>query len=151
MTKNMIKSVAGPFDVFDEIFTQALRPSLFSTPQWSGGSAGWEPQVDVQETDDVIVIRAALPGVKKDEIELEIKDGRLILTGKMKQEVSDEGEGWVRREISSGSFYRAFSLPSGMQTNKVEAKQEDGVLEIRIPKAEEARPRTIKISTEDPA
>ena len=147
MQNNLIKRIDSPFDIFEEFFGSALRPSMFSTPQWSGGCAAYAPQVDVQETDDAIVISAALPGVKKENIEIEVKDGRLILTGSAsgEAEAEDNKSGWVRREIVAGRFYRAFQLPSGMQSDKIEAKHNDGVLEIRIPKAESAKARSIEI------
>lgn len=147
MQNNLVRRMESPFDIFEEFFGSALRPSLFNTPQWSGGCAAYAPQVDVNETDDAIVISAALPGVKKENIEIEVKDGRLILMGSANgdHEAEDKKEGWVRREIVTGRFYRAFQLPSGMQSDKIEAKHKDGVLEIRIPKAEAAKARSIEI------
>jgi len=145
MQKNLIQKCESPFDVFDQLFGGSLRPSLFTTPDYSGGNAGWTPQVDVRETEEAFVIHAALPGVKKEVIGLQVKDGRLILSGEAKRDVQEEKDGWVRREISAGTFYRAFQLPTGLRSDKIEAKFEDGVLEVRVPKAEEAKPHSIDI------
>ena len=72
-------------------------------------------------------------------------DGRLILSGVTKRELKKEGEGWVRRELSCGQFYRAFELPSEVTSEGVAAKFADGILEVRIPKVESAKPRQIEI------
>ena len=107
-------------------------------------SFDWTPAVDIRETDAEIVVYAALPGLDRGDISLEVKDNALAISGKMKPLGSDE-DVWTRRELPRGEFYRAFQLPADVQAAKVTAAMRDGVLEIRLPKAEDARPRKIAI------
>lgn len=105
---------------------------------------GWAPAVDIRETDAELIVYAAMPGLDKKDVGLELKDNTLVLSGRMKPLGSDE-DSWIRRELPRGEFYRAFSLPADVQADKVKASMKNGVLEIRLPKAEEARPRKVEI------
>lgn len=105
---------------------------------------GWTPAVDIRETGNELVISAALSGLTKQDVNLEIKDQTLVISGAMKAE-SSEQDSWVRRELPRGEFYRAFSLPADVQAGKAKASMSNGMLEIRLPKAEEAKPRRISI------
>jgi HSP20 family protein len=104
----------------------------------------WAPPVDIRETDNELVVYASLPGLNKEDVTLEVRDNVLTLSGKMKAFGSQE-ESWIRREMPRGEFYRAFHLPADVQVGKVKASMRSGVLEIRLPKAEEARPHKIAI------
>ncbi len=106
---------------------------------------GWAPAVDIRETDNDLIVYAALPGLSKDDVTLEVKDDTLALSGRLKTLGSDE-DTWVRRELPRGDFYRAFQLPAGVDVAKVKAAMREGVLEIRLPKAEKARPQKIAIA-----
>lgn len=119
-------------------------PAFGLRRQSQGAGMGWAPAVDIRETDTELVVYAALPGLSKEDVTLEVKDHALVLSGRMKPLGSDE-DSWVRRELPRGEFYRAFDLPSDVQAGKVTATMRDGVLEIRLPKLEEARPRKIAI------
>ena len=128
--------------LFDELLSgKPLFASRFSTDELDR----WSPAVDVFENADEIVVRAALPGVKKEDVELEVKDGLLMLSGKRESTDTAEKDGWMRREIASGSFYRAFKLTGEVQADKAKAQYKDGILEIRLPKAEQAKPRKVRI------
>lgn len=117
----------------------------FGSRHLSGGAGlGWVPAVDIRETDAELVVYAALPGLSKEDVALEVKDNTLVISGRMKGRGSEE-ESWVRRELPRGEFYRAFGLPADVLAAKVTATMRDGVLEVRLPKAEEARPRRIAI------
>lgn len=107
-------------------------------------SAGWAPAVDIRETETELIAYAALPGLNKEDVSLEVKDNTLVLSGRMKPLGSDE-DSWVRRELPRGEFFRAFHLSADVQVAKVKAAMHNGVLEIRLPKVEEARPRKIAI------
>ena len=105
----------------------------------------WIPAVDIYETKESIVLNVELPGVTKDDISLEVKDSTLTIRGEKKLEKDVKEENFHRMERTYGSFTRAFTLPSTVQQDKVKAKFRDGILEIRLPKAEEAKPKQIKV------
>jgi HSP20 family protein len=108
----------------------------------------WAPSVDVAETDDEVVVTAELPGVKQDEVDITIADDVLTLKGEKSEEKEIKKENYHRVERSYGSFQRSISLPTGVQADKAKATYKDGVLHINIPKAEEAKPKQIKIDVE---
>ena len=105
----------------------------------------WIPAVDIYETKESIVLNVELPGVTKEDIALEVKDSTLTIKGEKKLEKNVKEENFHRLERSYGSFTRAFTLPSTVQQEKVKAKFRDGILEIMLPKAEEAKPKQIKV------
>lgn len=105
----------------------------------------WAPPVDIYETTESIVFKAELPGLTKEDINVEVKDSTLTLKGEKKFEKEVKEENYHRIERSYGSFQRAFTLPNTVQQEKVKAKFKDGILEITIPKHEEARPKQIKV------
>ena len=105
----------------------------------------WVPAVDIYETKDSIVLNVELPGVTKEDIALEVKDGTLTIKGEKKLEKDVKEENYHRLERTYGSFMRAFTLPSMVQQDKVKARFKDGILEIQIPKAEEAKPKQIRV------
>ncbi|HXT01321.1 MAG TPA: Hsp20/alpha crystallin family protein [Elusimicrobiota bacterium] len=105
---------------------------------------GWAPPVDIRETGDELIVYAGLLGIKKEDCKIEVKDDVLILSGERKD--SPEGaQDWLRREMPHGEFYRAFTLPTNVKSDQVKARYSDGVLEIRLPKSEEAKSRSITI------
>lgn len=111
----------------------------------SAPASHWHPVVDIYETDSAVVLRAELPGISKKDVHLEVRDHTLVLTGERQQEEEVKGEHYYRVERSYGSFCRAFGLPSAVEADKVKASMKDGVLEITLPKAEEAKSRMISI------
>ena len=108
-----------------------------------GGS--WVPQVDVAETQDKILVRAEIPGVKQDQIQIEFENGLLTLRGERRFEKQD-GVSWHRVERTYGSFSRSFTLPRTVDPERISASYRDGVLEIEVPKKEEAKPKQIRIA-----
>jgi HSP20 family protein len=105
----------------------------------------WAPPVDIYETAESIVLEAELPGMTKDDIVVEVKDNTLTLKGEKKFEREVKEENYHRVERSYGAFQRAFTLPLTVQQDKVKAKFKDGILEITLPKMEEAKPKQIKV------
>ncbi len=105
----------------------------------------WSPAVDIYEDKDTIVVKAELPGVKKDDVTIEIKENVLVLTGERKHEQETKKENYHRIERVYGTFSRSFTLPDSVKLDQVEAQYKDGVLEIRLPKAETAKPKAIPI------
>ena len=108
----------------------------------------WAPSIDVAETEEDVVVTAELPGVKQENVDITIADDVLTLKGEKKEEKEVKKKNYHRIERSYGSFQRSISLPTGVQTDKAKAKYKDGVLQVTIPKAEEAKPKQIKINVE---
>jgi HSP20 family protein len=111
----------------------------------NGISRRWIPAMDLLETEDHLVLRGDLPGVTEDDVDIEIKDNVLTVSGERKAEHEDEGEGYHRVERAFGSFSRSLTLPHGVHAEQIEAKFDNGVLEVRIPKPAEAKPTRVQI------
>jgi HSP20 family protein len=107
---------------------------------------GWNPTVDIDETDDEIVVKAELPGLEKDQVSVEYKDGALILRGERKLERDVKEENYHRMERSYGTFLRSFSLPASIDDAKIGATMKNGILEVHLPKKEAAKPKQIKVA-----
>ncbi len=105
----------------------------------------WIPAVDIFETNEAIVLKAELPGITAQDISVEVKDNTLTLKGEKKFEKEVKEENYHRVERSCGSFQRAFTLPGTIHQEKVKAKFKDGILEITLPKVEEAKPKQVKV------
>jgi HSP20 family protein len=105
----------------------------------------WMPAVDIFENENELVLTAEIPGIDEKDVEIKIEDNTLTLKGERKFEKETKEENYHRIERSYGSFYRAFTLPNYVDTDKVQAQHENGVLKISMPKREEVRPRTVKI------
>jgi len=102
--------------------------------------------VDLSETESEVVVKAVLPGVKAEEIDVSVNDGILTVKGEKKSETEAEGESYYRREIRYGAFSRSIPLPTAVDHEKADAEFVDGVLTITLPKAEEAKPKSIKVT-----
>jgi HSP20 family protein len=109
------------------------------------GVGSWAPPVDIVEEPERLVFRAEIPGVSKDDIDIKVEHGTLILRGEKKQEREIEGETSHRVERFYGAFTRSFALPATIDADKIQARYKDGVLELVLPKAEAAKPRKITI------
>jgi HSP20 family protein len=108
----------------------------------------WLPAVDVSETETEIVVRAELPGLIQEDIELSLQDNVLTLKGEKKPEKKEQKESYHRTERSYGSFTRAVTLPANVEQSKVQAAFKDGILKITLPKIEEVKPKKIVITAE---
>jgi HSP20 family protein len=118
--------------------------AFFGAP--AGQSARrWVPAMDLAETDDALVLRADLPGLRRDDVTIEVKDGTLTISGERRAEDEEKSEGYYRVERAFGSFSRSLSLPRGIDPDGVTAEFTDGVLEVRIPKPEEQKPHRVEI------
>lgn len=111
----------------------------------SDTSAGCAPAMDVSETAEAVTVRAELPGLKREDIEVLVEDGVLILRGHRKAPDSEEGHKFHRREMAYGRFQRRFRLPREVAPDAIEAKLCEGVLELTLPRREETRPRRIEV------
>lgn len=111
-------------------------------PRTDAGELGWLPNVDILDLADAVVVRAALPGVDKSDIRVEVSGDTLTLSGRR---AAPEVGGFVRQEILPGPFYRTLTLPAAVQAGQALASHKDGILEIRLPKELGGTPRTLKI------
>lgn len=110
-------------------------------------SKTWIPALDVWETANDVVYAFDLPGLVEDEISIEVADDTLTVTGERRRETQEQGDRFFRYERRYGSFSRAVGLPAGVDDSKIVASYADGVLEIRVPKPEEAKPRKIQLGS----
>jgi HSP20 family protein len=130
-----------------------LFNTVFDAPTAGTGNGGtlrrWVPAMDLLETADHFVLRADLPGMTEDDVKIELEDSVLTVSGERKAEHEDRQEGFYRVERAFGSFSRSLTLPKGVNADAVTASFDNGVLEIRIPKPEESKPRRISIAVGD--
>lgn len=114
-------------------------------------SAAWVasemPTIDLYETDDNLVLKATLPGVKPEDVDITVTGDTLVLKGEIKAEEDVKREGYYRKERRHGSFSRAISLPLLVEIDKAEALYENGILTLTMPKAEAIKPKAIKVHT----
>jgi HSP20 family protein len=122
---------------------------MFANLQTEAFNQAWVPAVDIYETDShEVVIKAELPDVKKEDIGVTVEDNVLTLTGERKQEQSTKREQFQRIERRFGSFSRSFTLPTSVDAGQIAASYKDGVLTIRLPRREEAKPKQISVNVE---
>ena len=109
------------------------------------GAGTWAPAVDIYETASEVVLKAELPGVGRDQVHVEVKDGVLSLRGERQFEKEVREENYHRVERIHGPFHRSFTLPESVDADTVRAELKDGVLELRLGKREQAKPRQIQV------
>jgi len=119
----------------DDFFTETLERK-------------WAPAVDIEEKDGKYLLKADLPGLKKEDIHLELHDGYLTLKGERKSEHEEKKENYHRMERTYGSFQRSFRVPEGVTEKDIKAKYHDGVLELTIPAPKEEKPKAIDVKIE---
>ena len=129
---------------FDRLFSDAIARRT------NGGEdeplrASWLPAVDVHENDNQITLRAELPGMTEEDVELTVDKGRLTIQGEKRLEKEDTDGDYHRIESSYGSFYRGFPLPDTVDQQNIEARFDNGVLNVILPKTEEAQPKRIEL------
>ena len=122
-----------------------LFNAAFDAPA-AARSPRWAPAMDLLETGEQFVLRADLPGLDESDVKIELEDNVLTVSGERRSEHDGEGEGFHRVERSFGSFSRSLTLPRGVDPEAVTAAFDRGVLEVRIPKPEQRKPRRIEIS-----
>jgi HSP20 family protein len=126
------------FRFFEDAMNRVLSEPASARP--------WAPAVDILENEDELVLKADIPDVKLEEIEISLENDTLTLKGERKFEQTESGKGGYHRiERSYGTFVRCFSLPDTVDTEKVKADYKNGVLTVTLPKKEVAKPRTVKV------
>jgi len=123
---------SGMDDLFESFFQELDRPLSFF------GQRAW-PAVDVAEKDDAIMVRAEVPGMKPEDIDISVYGNTLTISGEKKHTKEDQGDGFYHVESASGSFRREIVLPTDVDEEKIEAVCENGVLSVTLPKAEKSR------------
>ncbi|NPB09101.1 MAG: Hsp20/alpha crystallin family protein [Thermodesulfobacteria bacterium] len=126
--------------LWNEFFRKETLPDIFETE--------WVPALDISETKDAVIVRADVPGIDPNEIEITISGNTLTIRGEKKQEREEKGENFYRVERSYGSFVRSIQLPAEVETDKVEATYKNGVLKIILPKKSEAKGKQIPVKVE---
>ena len=146
MGKDLVRrdpfDVFAPFVHFNRRWNEAFRGVYGDEPT----NRMIVPAMDVVETQDELVLTAELPGLPKEEVKITIEDGVLTISGEKKFEKKEEGKDYYLVERRYGTFHREVTLPSQVDASKALASFENGVLTIRVPKAEAAKPREIEIS-----
>jgi HSP20 family protein len=138
----LLGRMTSEFDrMFEESGWPAFRTRRLTEP------AAWSPNIDVFEKDNRLIARVDLPGMKKEDVKVEVADGQLTIAGERKHETEEKKENFYRCEREYGSFYREIPLPKGATLNDVKAVFENGVLEVSVPLAvhSEAKPRAVRI------
>jgi HSP20 family protein len=130
----------------DRLFEDSFVSPLSWRTVAGGTGEGITPALDVHETADDIVVTAALPGVKADDVEITMTGQNLLLRGELKADEKVERDQYIYRERRYGAFSRSVQLPVRVEGEQAQATFEDGILTLRIPKAEEVKPRQIRIS-----
>lgn len=143
----------SPFEDMDRWFNNFfprgwMRPFRMDWPAWSDVVASAEmrvPKVDVIDRDEEVIVRAEVPGVRKDDLTVSVSDNVVTIKGETKREHKKEKGDYYHCEISQGSFTRSVALPHYVDSDRAKAAFENGVLELTLPKVEKAKRRTVKI------
>jgi HSP20 family protein len=140
----------GMFDAFQEEMDLFWRSPWFAVPTTfrrpMGQATSWAPRLDVFEKDNTLVVKAELPGVKNEDVQVELEDGTLVIKGETKAESEAEEDAYYRMERTYGKYYRRLPLPFDVSPEQVQAKMDNGVLELRIPKPTLVKPEAKKIA-----
>lgn len=140
------------FDPFRDLQEAEERIAQLMETMWAGAGAvapvvGFVPAVDLEETEDAWLVEAELPGVRREDVNVEVRDSELAITGEIKER---EREGVLRRRTRrTGQFEYRVTLPGQVDPERIEARLENGVLTVRVPKPETARPRRVDVQTRE--
>lgn len=144
----LMRSVTAELDRwFDEFMAPSFRLPLFRRGQ---PGEEWYPEIDVFERDNRLITRVDLPGMKKEDVKVEVVDGQLTISGERKREAEEKGEHYYRSEREYGSFCRTVPLPEGAKFDDVKATFADGVLEVSVPLPPRPSTKVHKVEIEEP-
>ena len=153
--KKALAKAASPFGLLRQMTSELDRmfddPWTFRWPALQVDNAMWAPKVDVLEKDNRLITRVDLPGVKKEDLSVEVTDGQLTLSGERKSETENKNGNVYRAECEYGSFYRTVPLPQGVKPEDVKATFADGVLEVSVPLPVPAKANGTKIPIQSAA
>ena len=140
MTLTPMREFVSLRDAIDKLFEDSfIRPPMI----FDGSAVPFS--VDLYETPEAYVLKGALPGLKAEDISIDATAGMVTVKGEYKEEVEKKERNYIRKELKTGTFHRAFELPLSIEPAKVEAVFKDGVLEVTLPKAEIVKPKQIKV------
>jgi HSP20 family protein len=128
-------------DFFDRPFLPMMRRVF------SDNTGEWSPNIDVMEKNDKYLIKAELPGVKEEDVEISLTGDMLTISGEKTEESEEERKGYYYAESSYGAFSRSITIPSSVDPEKIEANFSNGVLEVNLPKTPETKPKKVRISS----
>lgn len=132
----------------DQIFERSLGRPMYGSKSSQGAkhsSGTWSPPLEVSQRENQVVVRAELPGIEQDSVRVEIKNDRLVIEGDRREEQRQEGQGYYRSERSYGHFYRAISLPEGVDADQASASMRNGLLEVVVPVQQSTQQRGRKL------
>lgn len=135
----------SPFGDLDDLFGRYTRGIDSQLPSLLGENAKWRPAANITENDSEYTIKADLPAVKKEDIDVNVENGVLTISGERRIEKSSDDEKEHRRETFYGSFTRSFSLPENADADAISAESKDGVLVVHVPKAKVEKPKSVSI------
>jgi HSP20 family protein len=140
-------SPLGEFMTLRQAMDRLFDDDVFRPLRWTSGAIeGPGLPLDVTTNQDELIVEAALPGIKPEDVDITVENGTLTITGKTSDERRAEEGSYLVQEIRRGTFSRSVTLPNGLEPDKATATFEHGVLTLRIPKAEQVKPRQIRIS-----
>lgn len=133
------------FDALEGVFNQDCNPDWFLKPVHQS-KPGFVPALDLEETDDAYVAWVELPGMKRDDIKIDLTNNVLTIQGERKHEMEEKKEGWHLVERTYGKFYRAVRIQGGtVDSENIRASYKDGILEVTLPKSKESKPKQIPV------
>jgi HSP20 family protein len=142
-------TVWEPFRDMDRFFSRMgpadFWPTMRGLPEVTSSKFQWAPSADISETDREYLVRAELPAVKKEDVQVTLEDGTITIHGERKLRETEKNEKFHRVESFSGEFSRVFSLPEDVDREGVRAESKDGVLTVHIPKRQVAKPAAVQI------
>jgi len=142
------------WEPFDEMMSMResmdrLFEDFFSRRPRTSGPLVWQPALEVYETDNEVVVKAELPGIDPKSVHVTVTSEGLTIKGEAKAEHEDKGRNYYRRELRYGAFQRTVALPNEVKSDETKATFKHGILEVKIPKAERVRPKTVAVAVED--
>lgn len=138
----------GMDSFFEDAFKDWLDLKTSIMPELFSGENEFSPQIDIQDHKNKCVIKAELPGVDGNDIDISVENGMLMLKGEKKSEKETNEKGWNRYECSYGSFYRSIPLPENVDEDQIDASFKNGVLKLAIPKTQTSEAKRIQVKTE---
>lgn len=141
------------WEPFDEMMSMResmnrLFEDFFARRPRTAGPLVWQPAIEVFETDTEIVVKAELPGIDPKSVSVNVTSDGLIIKGEAKAEQEEKGRNYYRRELRYGAFQRTIPLPTEVKSEDTKATFRHGILEVKVPKAERVRPKTVKVEVE---
>jgi HSP20 family protein len=130
-------------DEINRMFEQFGKPF-----GWAAEAGRYAPAMDIRETDEAYIVEADVPGLRRDDIQLEVADNVLTIKGERKDEKQEKEKNYHRVERHFGSFVRSVAIPGGIDSSKVSARFDSGVLTVTLPKPEQSRPRRIEVKVD---